>query len=360
MRALIFLLLCYLPIAQAMPTTGVWTAYPKQDELRMSLEADKPHMFRSQFPIAYTDLDGLAKNDFGGMKKVSFVLAAESGRVVFHGNTDGMQAGGTYDFEADGRYAAALEQRGIEGFDDRECFGATIHNVSLAFIDEIQAAGFKPRDFGTYLAFAIHGVNRAFIESFANMGYKLDEDDALSFAVHNVTPERIDFLNEQFGQRLKTNDIMAAVIHRLTPEFIAGFQAIGYEVSIDEALALQIHGVSPQIVMDFQEWGVVDEDIETYVAFSIHGVREEYVASLHERGFTQISNGDLLAMRIHGVTTSYIDALAEAGITEIDSGELIAFAVHGVTPEFVAERREKGKSIDPGRVIESRIFCCER
>ena len=66
-----------------------------------------------------------------------------------------------------------------------------------------------PLDFDQVVSMKIHGLNRAYLEEMAELGYPLlDFDDAIAFRIHGITAEFIHELEEAGFEDLDADELL--------------------------------------------------------------------------------------------------------------------------------------------------------
>jgi hypothetical protein len=279
-RSLILALFFFLAAFAARAAQhGSWHLSDRTDG-RMQIDLLSDHN-RNSNPIARTAFSGLtdAQIESGTETPVDFRMLREAGTLHFTGTFLRGDGVGRFTFEPNAAYAATLRSLGVSAgdLDDDKLFSLAVHDVSSAFIKEMQALGYK-EDLDRYIAFRIHGA---------------------------------------------------------TPQFVRDLNALGYRPDGEELVAFRIHGVSPEFVKGMKELGVTDLGTDNVVALRIHGASIEYVRDLRDLGYPNLSADDLIAMRIHGVSPSYIRDLKNAGYSNIPVEKLVDMRIHGIDAEFV-------------------------
>lgn len=212
----------------------------------------------------------------------------------------------------------------------RRAFGIFDFTPNPGFAREIGAApGRRPLTPERLFALAVHDVSRAYIQELESLGYaKLGLDDLLAMRIHGVTPEFIRELRALGLTGLSHEDLVAFRIHGATPDFVRRMEAAGYKgLDPDDLVAARIHGVSP-----------------------------EFLDALRLHGYTALDFDELVSFRIHGVTPDFIEEMAAAGYRSLPADRLVEFRIHGVDGEFVKDLKEQGVTgLSPRELVEARI-----
>jgi hypothetical protein len=243
---------------------------------------------------------------------VSFELRRDAGVVRFEGTFRNGDGAGQFDFASNRAYVETLRSLGIDlksEEDDEESalFRLAMHDVSAAFIREMQSLGYRgPID--TYVRFRIHGVTTDYVRDMASLGFK----------------------------NLDADDLVRSRIHGATPQYIRDMRAAGFTgLSMDALVRSRIHGATPEFVRAMRDRGYGDLSMDDYVRFRIHGVSAEFIDALHSLGYDKVAADDLVRMRIHGVTPQYIRELQSAGYRNVPVDKLISMRIHGIDADFV-------------------------
>jgi hypothetical protein len=279
-RSLILALFVFLAAFTARAAQhGSWHLSERTDG-RMQIDLISDHN-RNSHSIARTAFTGLtdAQIESATEAPVEFRMLRDAGTLHFTGTFVRGDGVGRFTFEPNGAYAATLRSLGISAgeLDDDKLFSLAVHDISSAFIKEMQTLGYK-EDLDQYVAFRIHGASA---------------------------------------------------------QFVRDLNALGYRPEAERLVAFRIHGVTPEFVKGMKELGVRDLESDNLVALRIHGASIDYVRELRDLGYPNLAANDLVAMRIHGVSPAYIRDLKNAGYANIPVEKLVEMRIHGIDAEFV-------------------------
>lgn len=262
---------------------GAWHLSQRNDG-KMQIDLISDHNQNSH-PIERTAFTGLtaAQIDAGADTPVDFRLVRDAGTIHFTGTFLHGDGVGRFTFEPNASYAATLRGLGVAAseLDDERLFSLAIHDVSAAFISEMQSLGYR-EDLDRYVAFRIHGA---------------------------------------------------------TPQFVRELNALGYKPDGEALVRFRIHGVSPEFIKGMKELGVRDLESDNLVKLRIHGASVDYVRELRDLGYPSLTADQLVQMRIHGVSASYIRDLKSAGYAGIPVEKLVNMRIHGIDAEFVRKTK---------------------
>src|SRR5205085_5360973 len=95
---------------------------------------------------------------------VKFEMVRDAGTIHFTGTFSDGDGVGRFTFEPNRNYASTLRSLGLNGTidDDDDLFSLAMHDVSTAFIREMQSLGLR-ENLDQYIAFRIHGVSAQFV-----------------------------------------------------------------------------------------------------------------------------------------------------------------------------------------------------
>lgn len=297
--ALFFFLAAFA--ARAAQPHGAWHLTDRGDgRLQIDLVSDHNH---NSHPIERTAFTGLTAAQMSAAVEtpVDFRLVRDAGTLRFTGTFMNSEGVGRFTFEPNASYAATLRGLGVAAsdLDDDKLFALALHDISSAFIKEMQSLGYR-EDLDRYIAFRIHGASPQFVRDLNALGYKPDADQLVTFRIHGVTPE-----------------------------FIRDIRALNYQPDAEELVTFRIHGVSPEFIRGMRELGVRELDADNLVALRIHGASVDYVRDLRNLGYPNLTAEQLVTMCIHGVSASYIRELKNAGYANIPVEKLVDMRIHG-------------------------------
>lgn len=207
-------------------------------------------------------------------ENVTITLRRDAGTIVLNGDVRRRRAFGLFDFTPNPDYARQIGAApGRKALSSSRLFALAVHDVSRAFIQQVEALGLR----------------------------NLDVDDLLAMRIHRVTPEFITAMRKHGFDTLDHEDLVAARIHGATPEFAAEMARLGYSgIDFDDLIAFRIHGVTPDFIEEMAAAGYKELPADRLVEFRIHGVDGEFVKDLKEQGYSGLSARDLVDARIHG------------------------------------------------------------
>jgi hypothetical protein len=256
---------------------GTWTARyagrrgeaPDTSRIYLQFNFDTSNMGQSWPASSLPGLDLSRDAD-----NIALELRREAGTIKMSGNVRARRGFGIFDFVPNADFA---RQIGVAG-------------------------GRRELTPGRLFSLAVHDVSRAWIQQLESLGYRnLDLDDLLAMRIHKVTPEFITEMRLHGFDSLDHEDLVAARIHGATPEFLRELGTLGYSgLAFKDVIAFRIHGVTPDFIQEIAAVGYKDVPAKQLIAFRIHGVDAEFVKDLKAEGYADLTPKDLVDARIHG------------------------------------------------------------
>ena len=227
---------------------GTWTARyagrrgqaPDTSRIYLQFNFDTSNMGQSwrAADVGGLDLSRDADN-------ITLELRREAGTIKMSGNVRGRRGFGIFDFVPNPEFTRQIGAApGRRDLTAGRLFTLAVHDVSRAWINQLEALGYKNLDLDELLAMRIHGASPAFLRELSTLGYS-----GLAFK---------------------------------------------------DVIAFRIHGVTPDFVQELADVGYKDVAAKHLIAFRIHGVDGEFVKDLKEQGFANLTPNDLVDARIHG------------------------------------------------------------
>jgi hypothetical protein len=378
--AVIFTITAYSSASPASAFSGQWFVEPssKTGEIQVTLRYERhwdggnSNSIQS-FAISADKAVGLtpAVMDANGAHG-QFKLVRDAGSFICDGWFSGGKGSGTYSFEADPKYAAELEKRGIGTptaeqqfrlamadtsvqfvdalksakyeFDIEDLVRAANHGVTSGYVRDINALGYKPSTLQGLIRMRDHGVTPQYVRALQASGLKdLPEEQVIRLRDHGVTPEYIQQLS-QFGiTDLPAESLIKLRDHGVTPDFIASIRKSGYKATPEELSRLRDHGVSPEFIAEIKGAGL-EASPSDLARLRDHGVSAEFVKEVRGAGL-KADVEDFSRLRDHGVTSEFIAQVMKSGFSNITVNDLTRLRDHGVDAGYL-KLHGKGRSVD--------------
>ncbi len=298
---------------------GAWTASSDEkrpDRIYINLTQGRHHNMGTTMRISDFTALSRAQMDATTMTPVKFEMRREAGNAIFEGTFRKGKGAGQFTFTGNRGYIDAVRALGVpfdldqkrhkrDRSEEEELFSLALHDVSTAFIKQMQAEGFKV-SLEKYLTMRIFDITPEYIREMRSLGFSDIDDD----------------------------ELVASKIHKVTPTYIREMRAAGWDLSLDELQSSAIHGATPQFAAEMKKLGY-SLDFDDLVAFRIHKVTAEFINELRELGYNRVSADDLVAMRIHRVTPEFIRELKAAGYSNVPIEKLVSMRIHKIDAEYL-------------------------
>jgi hypothetical protein len=268
------LLLCG-SAASAADIRGAWTALVKGDRVHLNVVRDHSNwgrsMPRAEFGLSDSQLNSASETP------VHFAFTRDAGTIDFNGTFQNGEGVGRFTFTPSRSYAETLRSLNVPAdshFDDEDLFSLAMHDVSIAFIRDMQSLGYR-QSLDQYIAFRIHGVTTDFVRELRSLGYdKLLADDLVAFRIHGVTSEFVRAMRDLGVKDLSADQLVAMRIHGVTIDYVRELRDLGYSGLLsDDLVAMRIHGVTTRFIRDFADAGYHNIPVDKLVEMRIHGIQ---------------------------------------------------------------------------------------
>lgn len=313
------LAVCLLATAAYADIEGAWTASTetkRPDRIYMNMTQGRHHNMGTTMRISDFTALTRAQMDAATMTPVRFELRREAGNTVFEGTFRNGKGAGQFTFTGNRNYISAVQALGVpfdldgkrkhrDRSEEEELFSLALHDVSTAFIKQMQAEGFKV-SLEKYLTMRIFDITPEYIREMRSLGFK-DLDD---------------------------EELVSSKIHKVTPQYVREMRAAGWDLTLDELQSSAIHGATPAFAAEMKKLGYA-LDFDDLVSFRIHKVTPEFIGELRELGYTRVSADDLVSMRIHKVTPEFIRELKAAGYSNVPIEKLVSMRIHKIDVEYL-------------------------
>ena len=309
-------MLTTLLLAATVATTGLrgtWSMVIESDNrAQFSIVHDHSNwsqgIKRSEIPLSDAEVNASTETP------VHFAFNRDAGMIDFTGSFQSGEGVGRFVFTPNSSYVSTLRSLGVtseDPLDDDRLFSLAMHDISTAFIRDMQNLGYK-EDLQTYVRFKIHGVTTDFVREMRSFGYdKLTAEDLVRFRIHGVSPQ-----------------------------FVRDMKDLGFETSAEDVVRFRIHGVSPEYVKTMHDLGVTGLNSESAVRMRIHGVSTDYVRELGDLDYRNLAADDLVRMKIHDVSTEFIRQLASAGYHGIPVDKLVQMRIRGLDASMLTRSNQ--------------------
>jgi hypothetical protein len=228
-----------------------------------------------------------------------FEYVADAGTFACEGRFSFGVGSGTYKFQPNQRFAAAMRELGYDSPSDDQLLNMAMLQVSLDFARGIREAGLRAST-GQLVELRIHGVSLQYIRETQNAGYQ------------SLTPQ----------------DYVAMKIHGVSTEFLRALKHAGYELASSQVVELKIHGVGTEYMRDLDLYGLKPR-ADDLVRMKIHGIQPEFIREARDLGY-RFTPSELIDLKIHGVNEAYLRNLKASGMRDLSAEQITRLKIHGV------------------------------
>ena len=255
---------------------GTWTASISKENSRLNLQIqrdrDKDRKSNMGQDFAFSDLQGLTREQAVNGGPANFSLVREAGRIDFEGSFQNGKGSGTFRFTPNAAFVSAMKSRGFNFEDTQDSdghhsedrvFAATVLNVTTTLADDLTAAGFD------------------------------------KLGVHDLFKAAIFKIDSQFAREMKAS----------------GFPNLGME----ELVKARIFKIDAELVRQAAQMGFDKEPFESLVKMQIFKVTPEFVTEVRNEGLTNLRIEDIVKLRIFKIDAQFIrDAKADGVPLEVE------------------------------------------
>lgn len=303
---------------------GAWTASTetkRPDRIYINLTQGRHHNMGTTMRISDFTALSRAQMDATTMTPVKFEMRREAGTATFEGTFRNGKGAGQFTFTGDRNYINAVRALGVE-FDldgkrkrdrseEEELFSLALHDVSTAFIKQMQAEGFKV-SLEKYLTMRIFDITPEYIREMRSLGFKdLDDEELVGAKIHKVTPAYIREMRAA-GWDLSLDELQSSSIHGATPEFAAEMKKLGYSLDFDDLVSFRIHKVTAAFINELATLGYRNLEADDLVSMRIHRVTPEFIRELKAAGYNNVPVEKLVSMKIHRIDVNYLKKMGDS------------------------------------------------
>ncbi|WP_224995311.1 M56 family metallopeptidase [Cesiribacter sp. SM1] len=308
-----------------------------------------------------------------------FELKRESGTLSLMGALDQEVSQGKYKFTKDPSFENYLASNNIRSGDKNLIFFLFMNDVDRKYIDflkehystingdrllelavhDISIAEFKDLIalFNTYnnskptmqevVEAHIHDIDAAYVQEIQAMGFKnLSLRKMMEMKIHDISPTFINGLKEAGYEALSADKIIEAKVHDLNPQAIQEIRALGYNLSMDKIIQFKIHEVNADYIAELNAAGFQNLDADQILTARIHDISASTIQEIRRLGFDRLSFDDVVQANIHEIDAAYLAGLKAAGFDNLSMDEIVAARVHDINGDFIKKAREKGFNFD--------------
>jgi hypothetical protein len=261
------------------PITGQWTigSSGSPDKVRFSIQRTSAnHNMNSSSDAPLSQFRGITRAQIDSTGTVArFDLVRDAGTFHFEGYLRNGGGGGNFSFTPNPNYANELRSFGFAGnLTDEKVFSMAVHDVSAAYIRDMNVLGIRPDSEDKLITMRIHGVTPEYVQGFKDLGYsELSADKLVTMRIHGVSTEFARGLKDMGYNSISADQMVTMRIHGASLDFIKEINGLGYDhPTVDQLVTMRIHGVSPEFIRKTRNLGMGNLSIDKLVNLRIHGV----------------------------------------------------------------------------------------
>jgi hypothetical protein len=264
--------------------------------------------------------------DIGG--KTRFEYVQDAGRLVCEGSFTFGRGSGTFTFVPDPNYSAELRRLGYMEPDSDQLFTMMMVGVDLDFARAVRNSGLNAST-NQLIELRIHGVTVDYIRDMEAAGYRgLSVQNYVDLRIHGVTPEFVRDLKAA-GYDLAAQQVIELRIHGVDTGFLRSLKTYGLQPRASELVELRIHGVTPEYLKGLKDAGYGDLSADKITQLRIHGVSTDFIHDTKDLGYSFTAQ-ELVDLRIHGVDGAYLRRLRDSGLKNLNADQIQRLRIHGV------------------------------
>lgn len=263
------------------PITGQWTisSIGLQDKVRFGIQRTSPnHNMNSSLDAPLSQFRGIMRAQIDSTGTLArFELVRDAGIFHFEGYLQNGGGGGNFSFTPNPNYPSELRSFGFAGnLTEDKVFAMAVHDVSVAYIRDMNALGIRPDSEDKLITMRIHAVTPEYVRSFKDLGYsELSADKLVTMRIHAVSTDFARGLKDMGYNSVTTDQMVTMRIHGVSLDFIKEIDALGYDhPTVDQLVTMRIHAVSPEFIRKTRNLGMGNLSIDKLVNLRIHGVVE--------------------------------------------------------------------------------------
>lgn len=255
--------------------TGEWTASTSNrdsNKINLSFERRTEKGGKNQMgsDYAYSDLQGLTREQAAAGGPVRFSLVREAGTIECEGSFQNGRGSGTFRFTGNQSFVAAMKGRGFD-FDkdsaraphgrdtDDRLFAATTLNVTTALADDLLSADFGKLEVEDLFKAAIFKVDSKFMREMKATGFPgLGMEELVKARIFKIDAGFVKEVADMgLGKTSSLEDLVKMRIFKVTPEFIAEARNEGLsDLSIEDLVKLRIFKIDGEFIRRAKADGV--------------------------------------------------------------------------------------------------------
>ncbi len=326
-------------IHDGMETEGNWFATIKGNDVSIQFKSDENDNSSSSFKLS--DFSTLPRD-----KQGTFTLTREAGTMTFTGKFEGDKGMGTYKFEGNTAYSAAMRKEGIDISKDNDLMVFFMINIKQSYVQMLKKNGYDNLDKDQVIPLAALDVNEAYITSIRQAIPDIDLDNLVPFKSLGIEKSYIEEIRKAGYKDLSPSNIIALKSQGVDGKYIADFRnstnAKDNEGTDADVIAFKSLNIDQAFIDSFKKLGYNDLSNGDLMALKSLNVTPEYINSFQKAGFKNIKTEDLFALKSQNITPDLIQQYKDLGLTDVDLDDVVGAKAVGATPSFIKSMKGKG------------------
>jgi hypothetical protein len=323
--------------------TGTWMATVRRDTVELMLKCEEQNNYRGFSTYNET----IPKKEFSSLPtsaKGDFSVVREAGTLSFNGVFDGDEGFGHYSFKENADLENYLVKKGVEGVTDNRMLDVFFGNVTRAYVDELEKAGYTQIPLHVLTGLSSMKVDVAYINSWKQLGYSdLQLRDVTGLKSMNIDGAYLKDLQNAGIKDIALRDLIGAKSVGIDGAYVQTWKQAGYvDLSLRDLISAKSVGIDPSYVQGWKQAGFMDPAIRELISAKSMGVDPSYAQGWKQAGFTDISIRDLVSAKSVGVDPSYAQGWKNAGYTDLSLSDLISAKSVGIDPSYAQNWKQAG------------------
>jgi hypothetical protein len=172
---------------------------------------------------------GLQPGDLqGSSHPVRFTMHRDAGSIDFTGTAGDGVGAGQFTFTPSSAYDDAVAKRGFDRPSIREQLAAATLDISLSYIDAIDATGIHPGSYSKLIAFRALGVTSQSIRELRGQFPDMDEENVITFTALHITPQYASEMRAAGVSGVDAHTLVTLRALHVDPAYIKELASVGY------------------------------------------------------------------------------------------------------------------------------------
>jgi hypothetical protein len=285
--------------------SGEWTAEvnrkePGKIQFTFHRRSEKGGFNMTGDTLSLSEFQGLTMDAMSSPRtNVNFSIVREAGTFVCEGYFREGKGAGFWTLTTNPNFVSAMRSRGYDRLDDEDLLRAALHNLTTKYVDDLKAAGYDRLEFSQLNRAATHDITLQFIREMQSAGYQgLTMDELIRARNHDVDSAYVKEVRAMGFDKQPLESLIRLRNHEITQGFIDQMRSAGFEnLSIEELIRLKNHDITAEFVNELKAEGYAPLSPEVAVRLKNHDVDRDFIRRVKAKGFTNLSLEQLIRLR---------------------------------------------------------------